>query len=155
MTQRVQNPTVALDDRKFTSVFIPCKPADWLVSGLVSASYLCESMTTIHGRESDMWSLFSTGRAAPASSTTCSPGWSNMPTTWRTWWRSERRPTWRRRGKLRTYSIKSYLSESLSLKKSELKSAPQYAEACFYFIFVRNEIPVLISVSRSPPIPVP
>lgn len=37
--------------------------------------------------------MFSTGRAAPVSWTTCSPGWSSMPTTWRTWWRSEHKPT--------------------------------------------------------------
>lgn len=55
--------------------------------------------------------VFSIGRAAPASSTTCCPGWSSTPITWRTWWRSEHKPTWRRKERRKTSSIKFYRSK--------------------------------------------
>lgn len=57
--------------------------------------------------------VFVAEKGAPASSITCCPEWSSMPTTWRTWWRSERRPTWRRRGEPKICFTKSCHSEEL------------------------------------------
>ena len=51
------------------------------------------------------------GRAAPASWTTCCRAWSSTPTTWRSWWRSGRKPTWRRSARRRTSSTRYCPSE--------------------------------------------
>lgn len=65
---------------------------------------------------------FSTGRAAPVFLTTCCPGWSSTLITWRTLWRSEHKPTWRRKEKLKTSSIKFYHSK----KKKKSLSQPRF-----------------------------
>lgn len=51
------------------------------------------------------------GRAAATSWTTCCRAWSSTPTTWRSWWRSEPKPTWRRSARLRLSSTRSCPSE--------------------------------------------
>lgn len=51
------------------------------------------------------------GRAAATSWTTCCRAWSSTPTTWRSWWRSELKPTWRRSARPRLCSTRSCPSE--------------------------------------------
>lgn len=73
-----------------------------------------------------------------------------MPIIWRTWWRSEHRPTWKRKGKQKTYSIKFYHSKQLiPIKLKNLMLAEQMCNI-FYF---PNKIPILIKVSKSLPTP--
>lgn len=52
------------------------------------------------------------GKAVPAYWITSCCAWNSMPITWKSWWRSARRPIWRRSAKLRPCSTKFYPSKT-------------------------------------------
>jgi len=82
------------------------------LSAVIIIIYICYNYTSdVEPSVCFCFVLFFAEKAAPVFSITYCPEWNSMPITWRTWLKSEPRPTSKRNGKPKIFFTKSFHSK--------------------------------------------